>query len=203
MGIIIDVIILLLILISTYLGYRKGLVSLAVSLIGFIAAIIITVVFYRPIGNLIINNTSLDERLQVTIQQKVENIVIEEGNENEITNGLIESAKQGVLPSATITIAVNVIYGVTMIAMFIIARIVLLLINLVADSIAKLPILNQFNKAGGILYGLLRGFIITYLIVMIINLVIVFNPNGTVNKAVQQTFLTKTISEYNVLNIFI
>ena len=202
MGIIIDVIILLLILISTYLGYRKGLVSLAVSLIGFIAAIIITVVFYRPIGNLIINNTSLDERLQVTIQQKVENIVVEE-SENDITNGLIESAKQGVLPSATRTISVNVIYGITMISMFIIARIVLLLINLVADAIAKLPILNQFNKAGGILYGLLRGLIITYLIVMIINLIIIFNPNGSVGKLVQQTLLTKTISEYNVLNIFL
>ena len=203
MGIIIDVIILLVILISTYLGYRKGLVSLAVSLIGFIAAIIITIVFYRPIGNLIINNTSLDERLQVTIQQKVENIVVEEGNENKITNGLVESARKGVLPSATRTIAVNVIYGSTMIAMFIIARVLLLLVNLLADTIAKLPIINQFNKAGGILYGLLRGLIITYLIVMIINLVIVFNPNGSINKAVQQTFLTKIISEYNVLNIFI
>ena len=90
-----------------------------------------------------------------------------------------------------------------MIAVFVISRLLLLLINILADAIAKLPILNQFNKAGGILYGLLRGLIITYLIVMIINLIIVFNPNGAVSNAVQQTFLTKTISEYNVLNIFL
>lgn len=203
MGIIIDIIILLIILISTYLGYRKGLVSLAVSFIAFIAAIIITVVLYRPIGNLIINNTKFDENLQTTIQEKVEDIVTKDEEGNKTTNGLVESAKQGVLPSAARTIAVNVIYGITMIVLFIVARLALLLINLLADTIAKLPILNQFNKAGGILYGLLRGLIITYLIVMIINLIIVFNPNGLVGKVVQQTFLTKTISEYNVLNILL
>ena len=203
MGIIIDVIILLLILLSTYLGYRKGLVSLAVSFIAFIAAIIITVILYRPIGNLIINNTKFDENLQTTIQEKVEDIVTKDEGENKTTNGLVESAKQGVLPSAARTIAVNVIYGITMIVLFVVARLALLLINLLADTIAKLPIINQFNKAGGILYGLLRGLIITYLIVIIINLIIVFNPNGSVSKAVQQTFLTKTISEYNVLNILL
>ena len=203
MGIIIDVIILLLILISTYLGYRKGLVSLAVSFIAFIAAIIITVVLYRPIGNLIINNTTFDENLQTTIQEKVENIVTKDGEENEMTNGLIESAKTGVLPNAARSIAVNVIYGITIIVLFVIARLALLLINLLADAISKLPILNQFNKAGGILYGLLRGLIITYLFVMVINFIIVFNPSGSVSKTVQQTFLTKTISEYNVLNIFL
>lgn len=203
MGIIIDVIILLLILISTYLGYRKGLVSLAVSFIAFIAAIIITVILYRPIGNLIINNTKFDENLQTTIQEKVEDVITKDGEGNGIANGLVESAKQGVLPNAARTIAVNVIYGITMIILFVVARLALLLINLLADTIAKLPILNQFNKGGGILYGLLRGLIITYLIVMIINLIIVFNPNGLVGKAVQQTFLTKIISEYNVLNILL
>lgn len=203
MGIIIDLVIVLLILISTYLGYKKGLVSLAVSFIAFIAAIIITVALYRPIGNLIINNTMLDEKLATTIQEKVENIVTKDEEKSEITSELVKSAKEGVLPSATRTIAVNIIYGITMISMFIIARLALLLINLLADTIAKLPIINQFNKAGGILYGLLRGLIITYLIVMIINLIIVFNPSGSVNKAVEQTFLTKTISEYNVLDIFV
>ena len=203
MGIIIDVIILLLILISTYLGYRKGLVSLAVSFIAFIAAIIITVILYRPIGNLIINNTKFDENLQTTIQEKVEDVITKDGEGNGIANGLVESAKQGVLPNAARTIAVNVIYGITVIILFVVARLALLLINLLADTIAKLPILNQFNKGGGILYGLLRGLIITYLIVMIINLIIVFNPNGLVGKAVQQTFLTKIISEYNVLNILL
>lgn len=203
MGIIIDLVIVLLILISTYLGYKKGLVSLAVSFIAFIAAIIITAVLYRPIGNLIINNTMFDEKLATTIQEKVENIVTKDEEKSEITSELVKSAKEGVLPSVTRTIAVNIIYGITMISMFIIARLALLLINLLADTIAKLPIINQFNKAGGILYGLLRGLIITYLIVMIINLIIVFNPSGSVNKAVEQTFLTKTISEYNVLDIFI
>lgn len=194
MGIIIDIIIVLLILISTYLGYRKGLVSLAVSFIAFIAAIIITVILYKPIGNLIIKNTTFDENLQATIQEKVGDIVTKDEEENEIKNELVESEGQGIFTSATKTIAINVIYGITLAVLFIVARIVLLLINLLADVIAKLPIINQFDKAGGILYGLLRGLIITCLILIIINLIMVFNPNGAISYAVQQTFLTKTIS---------
>ena len=63
MGIIIDIILVLFVLGSVYLGYKKGLVKVAVSLVAFIAAIIITVLLYRPIADLIIKNTDWDEKL--------------------------------------------------------------------------------------------------------------------------------------------
>lgn len=201
MGIIFDVIIILLIVVSTYLGYKKGLVSLAVSFVAFITAIIITILLYKPIGNLIINTTTIDEKLQATIQQNVENIVNVDSEENKIINGLVQSAREGVLPSASESIAINIIYGITMVILFVVARIILLLINLLADAICKLPILNQFNKAGGILYGVLRGLIIAYLILLIINFIIVFKPEGIVSNAMQESYLVKAMSEYN-LNIF-
>lgn len=202
MGIVIDIIILLLVLVSTYLGYRKGLVSLAVSFIAFIAAIVITILLYKPIGNLIINTTTIDEKLQATIQDNIENIVATDVEENKITGELIASVKEGALPSVSLSIAVNVIYGITMILLFVIARIVLILINLLADAISKLPILNQFNKAGGILYGLLRGLIIAYLILMIMSLITVFNSDGVVSDVMQESYFVKAMNEHNLLNVF-
>lgn len=201
MGIIIDIVIILFIVASIFLGYKKGLIALAIHLLAFIIAVIVTFVLYRPIGNIIINTSTIDEKLQETIQVNVENFILEDES-NQITNELVESAKKGMLPDASRTLAINIIYGITMVILFLITRICLVFINSLADTISKLPIINQFNKLGGILYGLLRGVIITYVILMLINLVITINPTGSLNEIMQESYLAKAMSTYNILNIF-
>lgn len=204
MGIIIDVILVLFLLGSTYLGYKKGLVKVAVSLVAFIAAIIITVLLYRPIGDLIIKNTDWDENLQKAIQTNVDSATSTNKTEEEknITDSMIEGAKNEILPGTSKTVAINIIYGGTMIGLFIVSRLLLLLINLMADAITSLPIIKQFNEAGGIAYGILRGIIIVYAIVMLLNLIISFDPQGALNDIIQNTFLTKLLMNFNIFNLF-
>ena len=201
MGIIIDIVLILFVLASVYLGYKKGLVSVAVSLIAFIAAIVITLVLYRPIGNLIIEKTDWDEKLQQTIQEKLQGENSNKEDKN-IADDIVEGAKKEIVPGTSKTIAVNIIYGGTMIGLFIVSRLLLLLINLLSDAITSLPIIKQFNEAGGIAYGLLRGIIIAYAILMIINLIISLDPQGVVNDAVQSSILTKLLINYNLINMF-
>ena len=201
MGIIIDIVLVLFVLASVYLGYKKGLVSVAVSLIAFIAAIVITLVLYRPIGNLIIEKTDWDEKLQQTIQEKLQGENSNKEDKN-IADDIVEGAKKEIVPGTSKTIAVNIIYGGTMIGLFIVSRLLLLLINLLSDAITSLPIIKQFNEAGGIAYGLLRGIIIAYAILMIINLIISLDPQGIVNDAVQSSILTKLLINYNLINMF-
>ena len=204
MGIIIDIVLVLFLLGSVYLGYKKGLVSVAVSLVAFIAAIIITVMLYRPIADMIIKNTDWDERLQATIQSNVDSATTsnKKEGENSITDEIVEGAKKEILPETSKTVAVNIIYGGTMIGLFIVSRLALLLINLVSGAITSLPIIKQFNEAGGIAYGLLRGVIIVYAIVMLLNLIISFDPNGALNDMMQSTILTKILMNFNIFNLF-
>lgn len=197
MGIIIDIVIILFILASIYLGYKKGLISLGIQLFAFIISLIITLILYRPIGSMIINTTQLDEKLQEIIQVNAES-VISENSDNKITNELIESAKNGMLPEVSRSLAINIIYGVTMLVLFIVSRICLIFIKSLSDLIAKLPIINQFNKLGGVLYGLLRGLLIVYAIIMIMNLMITFNPKGSLNEIMNETYLAKMISQYSI-----
>ncbi len=201
MGIIIDIVLVLFVLASVYLGYKKGLVSVAVSLIAFIAAIVITLVLYRPIGNLIIDKTDWDENLQQTIQEKLQGENSKKEDKS-IADDIVEGAKKEIVPGTSKTIAVNIIYGGTMIGLFIVSRLLLLLINLLSDAITSLPIIKQFNEAGGIAYGLLRGIIIAYAILMIINLIISLDPKGVVNDAVQSSIITKLLINYNLINMF-
>lgn len=192
MGLILDGVIVLFILLSAFLGYRKGLITLGIQLVAFIVALIIGLILYRPIAGIIINSTQIDENLQSTIQANIEDM--EENNDNSIVKGIVEQGSR--------EIAINIIYGVTLLILFIIARIVLIFISALANLVAKLPILKQFNKIGGVIYGVLRGMIITYAILMIISLIITLNPKSSIADVLNDSYLAKSMSTYNILNVF-
>ena len=199
---IIDVIIIALILISAFAGYKKGLVSLGIHLVAFILALLITLIIYRPIGNIIINTTGIDEAIQETIQKNVETLIQTEVGKEKVTNELIEITKNGALPGVAQELAYNVVYVGTMIGLFILLRICLMLINTLANAISKLPFLNQVNKVGGIIYGIVRGVIITYLALLIISLISVVNPQNSIIQMIDNTYLAKMMMQNNILNIW-
>lgn len=199
MGIIIDIIVFAFILISVLLGYKKGLISLGIHLVAVIVALVIAFILYRPIGNLVINTTSIDESLEQTIQGQIESAAESGLGED---NALVKNVGEGLTQETSRSLAINIIYGVTMLILFIILRLCLVFINSIANAIAKLPILKQFNKLGGVLYGLLRGIIIVYAILLIIGLIITLNPEGALNQTISQTYLTKMMIEHNIFNLF-
>ena len=201
MGIVIDGVIILFILISVFLGYRKGLVSLGIHLVAFIVALVIAFILYRPIGSLIMNTTEIDEGLQGAIETKLEEIV---GNDDAqiVTNSIIGDIQSGAISETSRSLSMNIIYGATIIVLFIILRIALVFISAIANWVAELPILKQANKAGGIVYGLLRGVLVTYVVLLVVGLIITFYPDGGLNEAIDQTHLAKAMMEYNILNVF-
>lgn len=201
MGIVIDVLIVAFLALSVFLGYKKGFVSLAIKLCAFIIAILITFVLYRPIGNLIINTTSIDESIEDIIYDKVTK-TMQKDNSDELTSDLIESAKQGMLTEASRELSINIVYAGTAIVLFIIVRIILIFVNALANLIAKIPIIKQANETGGAIYGLLRGIVIIYLVLLIIYFVGEFNPNNIATQSINDTTLTKVMYENNLFNIF-
>ena len=68
---VLDLIIILVILLFTFLGYRKGLVKTAISILSFLIALVISIMLYKTVGNIIINNTGIDERIENAISSKI------------------------------------------------------------------------------------------------------------------------------------
>lgn len=198
---IIDIIIIVFVVLSAIGGYKKGLISLGIHLFAFILALLISFVLYRPIGNIIINTTPIDETIQAVIENNASAMVTTE-NTTGITNKLIESAKEGVLPEVSKELSYNIVYGATMIVLFLLLRVCLMLVSGVANTISKLPILDQTNKLSGAVYGVIRGIFITYLVLMIIKLIIVVDPQTPLNTMLNETYLAKTMLENNILNMF-
>ena len=66
MGILIDIILIAILLISAFSGYKRGLVKLGANLFAGIIAIVVTLILFRPIAGAIIKNTTLDEKIKIS-----------------------------------------------------------------------------------------------------------------------------------------
>ena len=206
MGIVIDIILVLIVALSAFLGYKKGLVELGAKLFAGIIAIVITLIIYKPVGNIVIKNTSIDEKIENTILEKTTNVIDENSKISDnkyiqdASDNAVSQVKEEVLPEQARNIAVNVVYGATALILFIVSKIVLSIVISLANAVASLPILKQFNEIGGLLYGLVRGAIISLVLILVIGTVAKLNPNGSLSKNVESTYLLKEVYD-NVVKI--
>lgn len=206
MGIVIDIILVLIVAFSAFLGYKKGLVELGAKLFAGIIAIVITLIIYKPVGNIVIKNTSIDEKIENTILEKTTNVIDENSKISDnkyiqdASDNAVSQVKEEVIPEQARNIAVNVVYVATALILFIVSKIVLSIVISLANAVASLPILKQFNEIGGFLYGLVRGAIISFVLILVIGTVAKLNPNGSLSKNVESTYLLKEVYD-NVVKI--
>ena len=208
MGIILDVIIIAIIALNVFLCYRKGLVNLAVGLIAVVAAIILSVIFYKPVTNLIVENTEFDETIENTIIEtfvpegvdagQVQYVGILSYLETEVGNAINDTKNQVVHETAG-AMAEKIINLIVFIAIFTIVRVALFALTFVADAITSLPILKQLNDVGGILYGLIKALLIVYLVLAIVSLIVSFTANTAISDIIGNSFVTKFFYNHNIL----
>ena len=174
MSIIIDLIIVLIMLLFIFLGYKRGLVKVAFKLCTFFIAIIVAFVFYKPVAKLVIANTNIDE----TIETKITDKILPEGKTETDEVDLSESLPTIILKNSENTVqsiakscSNTLIETACLVLIFIITKIVLKFVTALADLIAKLPILKQFNKLGGTIYGIIEGLFIVFLGFAVISLI--------------------------------
>lgn len=174
MSFIVDLIIIGIIILFTFLGYKRGLVKVALHLCTFVIAIFVAFLLYKPVANIVINNTDIDENIEVAITNKILPDGATIDDEVDLSNDLptiILKNSENTVKSIANSISTALIQIVCLIAIFIIAKIVLKFITVLADLIAKLPILKQFNELGGTIYGFAEGFIIVFVGLAVISLI--------------------------------
>ena len=206
MGIIIDIVLVAIVALSAFLGYKKGLVELGAKLFAGIIAIILTLIIYKPIANIVMSNSNIDE--------KIENIIIEKTNEivdkntptsdnkyiQDTTESVANQIKGEISEEQAKSISINVIYAGSIIIIFILIKIILTIVIKLLDTVAELPILKQFNEVGGLAYGLIRGLLIMIIFITIIGIFININSESSLNERVDETYITKAICNIIVKN---
>ena len=250
-GIILDIVIICLLVLSIWLGYKKGLTKSLLKIFSFLIAIIISFILFSPISNFIINNTELVNNLQHAIssafkneeeenkknkeqvnknenldeqknennnsaEENVENKELqitkeqEENSEKEFKNifnkyiekKIIEAgneAKDYVIELASRQIAIAIVNICVFIILFIVVRIALIFIKVLADVITKIPGIKQCDELLGGIYGGMRACIIILAIFTILSIFIPIFQLDFLTDFLNQSIISKFLYENNII----
>ncbi len=209
MGIGIDLFVIAIFLVNIMLGYKKGLINVIFSICAFFIALVLTLFLYKPVANMIIEHTTIDDQIKEIIIQNNSNEAgkeTQEENQTElqqyIENTLQDATDEAKKQATTLvadTISNKAIEIITAILLFVMIRIIVIVLKFLIEGIANLPIIKQCNRVGGILYGIIKSIVIIYLLLTILFLVISVNGNGLIADIIQQSYLTKFLYENNII----
>lgn len=202
MGLIVDVFIILILLICVYLGYKRGLVKVIVGLIAFAVAVVATVILYKPISNMVIYNTEIDDNIQNAIYENIKDEDLAKSD-----NEIVQFANQYILPGmedvtkeiVSKSIAETIVEVITFMILLGGIRIALFFISKLFDAITELPIIKQFNKLGGTIYGIFQGIVINYIIFAIIVVIVPMMNLEQVDKAINESTVGKVLYNENII----
>lgn len=208
MGIILDFILLGILVLNLVWGYKKGLIGVVFDLCAFLVAVVLTWILYTPVTNAVIKNTEIDDNIRNTIVEKgvIEKKENNEKEQNEVNKYIqeyistpITNATNGVVEETAKVVSEKVVAIVVAIILFIVIRISLLLIKFIIEEIAKLPIIKQFDKAGGLAYGAVRGMFIIYIFLAIMFFVMSVNNSGMIAELINTSFISKYLYANNII----
>jgi len=214
MAILIDLIVIGILLLSTFIGYKRGLIGVAFKIVSTLIAIVITLILFKPVSSFIINNTQFAQNIENTIVEKLATEEIEEGKikqedselpsviVNYINEGITETvneAKDNVVKVVAKNLAQTAIELIVMVGIFIVVRLLLIFAKAILEAVAEIPIIKQFNEVGGILYGILRGALLIYIVLAIVSLILPMMDKGAVLATINETILTKVLYNNNLI----
>ena len=219
-GILVDLVIISILISNAYWGYRRGLVAVLFKVLVFVVSLLIVFLLYKPVSNSIIENTQLDEWLSNAIRSNLEGTTLNDGNLLEPTESnfsvavveminsfvteALELAEVDPVGYVSVQLAYFMIRVGTMLLLFMISRFFLLFIIFAAELIGNLPFIKLFNKSGGLVYGIVKGFLTIYLILAVFSIISPLISSWGVISAIEDSTLGKKMYNDNfIVNLVI
>lgn len=217
-GILVDLVIISILISSTYWGYRRGLVAVIFKILIFILSLLIVFILYKPVSNWVMTNTQLDEKLALAIESNLSGTTLADGKLLEPTesnfstavvdliNNFVEEALNKNVPNAVTYVSVELAHFMirvgTMLILLIVSRFFLIFIRFAAELLANLPFIKLFNKSGGIIYGIIKGFLTIYLILAVFSVISpLISSWGIINAINDSTLGSKMYNNNIIVNI--
>lgn len=172
-------------------GLLKGLIVSVFRIAGFFISLYAARLLAPIISGLITGNTGIYSGLYDYFGTKIPNDPTLATAFNII--GANKSDINGSLTSLFITIA-------SFILAFLVIKLILLLVERVLNMTSRLPVINQFNKAGGFIFGIVKGIIILYIVFAVLVLLTpVLEPDNVIIQTVNSSILAVNFYKYNFI----
>lgn len=200
---ILDGIVVLFLVFSAFLGYKKGLTTILITFIGFVVAIVLAFMFKGSLADFVVDKTNVDVYMRQMItdgvsnaMEKSNNVETEKSNTfyldlvknmgvNETVDNMSNSVTRFILETASF---IAIYFAVTLCA-----YILKMMLNIVFD----LPILSTINTFGGLGAGAIMGLFKIWILLAIASILVPMF--GGLKSFIDSTILTKMLYETNIL----
>ncbi len=200
-----DICVIAVVAFCVYRGYRSGLMRSFIKLLSYIVSIIISFFLYPHISGFLMK-TPLYEKLSQIIGEKY----ILQGT-SEMTNGeslgffakYIGKGIENVAAGIADSVAVLLINILAFVIILLLSRFLIHIVGSIFNIFTKLPVVKQFNRLGGAVFGGLMGVLILYIISAIICFVAPLDSHSMVSKQLDASVFAAEIYENNLILDFI
>ena len=203
-----DILILLILIVATYFGYKKGFLRALTGVISIILSFVLALTF-SPQVETFVKSTPVYENIYQNIEK---NVTPSTQNEDEYnTSNLnmprqmikdikenVETAKNEAISTLTQKICDTAVKIISIILIFLAVRIIIMLLLSGFGIIKKLPLVGWFDRMLGALFGFIRGFLVVYLLLAIVTAFTAFNVENPLVKSINHSEFAKVMYNNNV-----
>ncbi len=178
---ILDIVVIAFVLIGAFLGYKKGLVGIAISLISIILSIVLGLMLNSVIADGLYNDTPIGSTIEQMVYEGL-NPKTEENTEQEIdsnkedniyetiVNNIVGSARDTLTNEQVAkTVTMYILKGLSFILIAVVVFIICYILRMVLNIVFNLPLLHSVNKIGGVAAGVVKALLKLYIILAIIS----------------------------------
>lgn len=218
-----DICVIIIIATSGLKGLGIGLILSLFNIASYIVAGIIAKIYYPSLSQFIIEKTNWTLKLQEFVYKNM-GFLSNKNMQNEgatyenvfemmnlpkaleglfVKSDVFKEYSQGVLTNINVymshMIAKIIVDLLSIIVIFFVAKIALDILGTVLNGIASLPLIKQFNRLGGLVFGVLKGVFIVYIFTAIMIPIVSLFPNSSLVSALEASSITKMFYDYNIL----
>lgn len=205
---ILDIVLIIILLISGFIGYKKGLVGVVLSIVSLILAIILAVFLQSTVASYLYNETAIgtmvESSIKTTIETEIENRLnseVEEIDENKFIDMFFEPQELAttMVDESANKITMFILKGISFVGIFILVFIICYILRMILNIVFKLPILNSINKVGGVSLNVLKTVFKIWILLAIIYFVSFVPLVETINNFIDSSVVTKFLYENNII----
>lgn len=215
LGIIVDVIVFIIIAGNAVAGYKMGMTRVIFNIFSSLIAIILVFILYKPVSNYIFDHTKMAQNLENAIVENLSEYLKNEeetavSNKEEANNMLamfmgqdmnemVQNTTDGIVTNASKQIAYRIVSGAVFLILFTVIRLALYLLKNYADFLANLPFIRVINSSGGMIYGVVKGFLLVYVVFAIISFMMPMIGDTIIVQAIDEAFIGSKMFQSNII----
>lgn len=213
---VLDIAILAIMGISIFLGYRKGFLKTITGLAAILLSLVLATTFHSPVAAYL-KSSAVYQKVYESTYSAIEVPEDETEQSSDFGTGKlnlpkdftkamqkgVDAATHSVASSLAEMVANAAVNILSMLLLFVGVRLILLLVTFLAGLFTKLPLIGWCDGLLGALFGLLRGFLMIYLVLTVATFAVTVSPDGGVAQSVKQSEFAKVMYHNNVLLDFV